>query len=95
MSGEIFSGIFGGLIAPVVSKWLGKFKLWKVFVASLVMIYLILYIIGVYFVGFKNSFFEMQQYFQLKVMLVASLVAACATLVAFLAHREIPKDGGK
>ncbi|WP_321839594.1 hypothetical protein [Paraburkholderia bannensis] len=95
MSGEIYSGIFGGLIAPLFSKVLGKFKLWKVFVFSLALIYLSLYIFGAYFVGFKESFFEMSEYLRPKGILIFFGIAAAVTLAAFIGRDAIQKDDDK
>jgi hypothetical protein len=95
MSGEILSGIFGGLIAPVVSKLLGKFKLWKVFVSSLILIYVAIFLIGSFYVGPKQAFVELWQFVQPHALLIFCGISASAALVAFLGRDAIQRGSKK
>jgi hypothetical protein len=48
MSGEIVSGLVGGLFGTLVGKVLGRFRLWKVFVVTLVLLYVGAFLMGGY-----------------------------------------------
>jgi hypothetical protein len=84
MSGEILSGLIGGVLAPVFGKILGRFRLWKVFAVCLLLIYLAIFLIGALYVGPKQSFFELRQFVQPHALLVFAGISGGATLVAFL-----------
>ncbi|CAM2170474.1 membrane hypothetical protein [Paraburkholderia sacchari] len=83
MSGEILSGLIGGVLAPIFGKMLGRFRLWKVFVVCLFSIYLAIFLVGAFYVGLKQSFFELQQFVQPRALLIFTGISGGATLVAF------------
>jgi len=52
------SGVFGGLLGPAISKWLGKYVFWKVFTVVMLALYALLILIatkGRIPSGFNNS----------------------------------------
>lgn len=84
MSGEILSGLIGGVLAPVFGKMFGRFRLWKVFVGCLFLIYLAIFIAGAIYVGPKQSLFELGQFVRPRVLLIFIGISGGVTLVAFL-----------
>ncbi|WP_124663547.1 hypothetical protein [Burkholderia sp. Bp8998] len=55
MSGEIVSGLVGGLFGTLVGKVLGRFRFWKVFVVTLVTLYVGALLMGIVLVGFEKN----------------------------------------
>jgi hypothetical protein len=81
MSGEILSGLIGGVLGPVFGKIFGRFRLWKVFVVCLFLIYLAIFLIGMLYVGPKQSFLELRQFIQPRALLVFAGISGGTTLV--------------
>lgn len=50
-----WSGIFGGLLGPVISRWLGRYRFWKVFFVLLIGMYASLFFIGIFKIGLAES----------------------------------------
>ncbi|MEK2605623.1 hypothetical protein [Burkholderia arboris] len=84
MSIESVSGLIGGLFGPVIGKILGKFRPWKVFFASIVLIYLGLFVAGLVVVGFKATASRFGELFTPFALLVFVGLSAAITLVAYL-----------
>ncbi|MGK8195822.1 hypothetical protein [Burkholderia cepacia] len=84
MSIESISGLIGGFFGPVFGKILGKFRLWKVFIASIVIIYLGLFVVGLVVVGFKATASRFGEFLTPFALLVFVGLSAAITLVAFL-----------
>ncbi|MBJ9749207.1 hypothetical protein [Burkholderia cepacia] len=84
MSIESISGLIGGFFGPVFGKILGKFRLWKVFIASIVIIYLGLFVAGLVVVGFKATTSRFGEFLTPFALLVFVGLSAAITLVAFL-----------
>ncbi|WP_124663548.1 hypothetical protein [Burkholderia sp. Bp8998] len=81
---EIISGLVGGLFGPFFGRILGKFRLWKVFLASMLLIYLGLFTTGLVVVGFKATVSRFGEFLTPFVLLVFVGLSATASLVAFL-----------
>jgi hypothetical protein len=50
-----WSGVFGGLLGPAISRWLGRYRFWKVFIVLLIGLYASLFFIGIAKVGLADS----------------------------------------
>jgi hypothetical protein len=50
-----WSGIFGGLLGPAISRWLGRYTFWKVFVISLIGIYALMFLIASFKFGVVHA----------------------------------------
>ncbi|CAM2166547.1 Major facilitator superfamily (MFS) profile domain-containing protein [Burkholderia latens] len=86
MSLESISGLIGGFFGPVFGRILGKFRLWKVFFASMLLIYLGLFAAGIVVVGFKATVSRFGEFLTPFALLVFVGLSGTVTLVAFLGH---------
>lgn len=84
MSIEHISGLIGGFFGPVFGKILGRFRLWKVFLMSMLLIYLGLFATGLVVVGFKATASRFGEFLTPFALLVFVGLSAAVTLVAFL-----------
>ncbi|MBN3724239.1 hypothetical protein [Burkholderia sp. Ac-20379] len=84
MSLESISGLIGGLFGQVFGNILGKFRLWKVFLASMFFIYLGLFAMGLAVVGLKATVSRFGEFLTPFTLLVFVGLSATVTLVAFL-----------
>ncbi|MBB5457799.1 hypothetical protein [Paraburkholderia sp. Cpub6] len=50
-----WSGVFGGLFGPAISRWLGRYTFWKVFVISLTGIYALMFLIASFKLGVAHA----------------------------------------
>jgi len=96
MSGDIISGLIGGLFGTVIAKVLGKFSLWKVFVATLVVLYGGAFMMGLVLVGIEKALPIFAELFAPLPLLVFIGLSASATFVAYLGRNAAKKakDGG-
>ncbi|MEX3896313.1 hypothetical protein [Paraburkholderia sp. BR10954] len=51
-----WSGIFGGLLGPAISRWLGRYTFWKVFFLTLTAIYALMFLIAGFKFGVVHAF---------------------------------------
>ncbi|WP_124663549.1 hypothetical protein [Burkholderia sp. Bp8998] len=86
MSGEILSGLIGGAIGPLAGRILGRFRVWKVFVVCLLLIYMSIFLIGAFYVGPKQSLLELKQFIQPRALLIFFAISAGVAFLAFLGH---------
>ncbi|MBR8511710.1 hypothetical protein [Burkholderia cenocepacia] len=86
MSLESISGLIGRFFGPVFGRILGKFRLWKVFFASILLIYLGLFAAGIVVVGFKTAVSRFGEFITPFALLIFTGLSATVTLVAFLGH---------
>lgn len=84
MSIEAISGLIGGLLGPIFGKVLGKFRLWKVFFASMTFIYLGLFVTGLVIVGFRATLSRFGEFLTPFALLIFIGLSAAVTFVAFL-----------
>ncbi|MBY8608323.1 hypothetical protein K7N18_26200 [Burkholderia arboris] len=88
---EIISGLVGGLFGTLVGKVLGKFRLWKVFVVTLVILYIGAFLMGVVLVGFKKVLPIFSELFAPTPLLVFVWLFVSATFVAYLGRNATKK----
>lgn len=91
MSGEIISRLFGGLFGTVIAKVLGKFRLWKVFVATFGTLYGGAFLMGLVLVGFKKTLPIFAELFAPLPLLVFIGLSASTTFVAYLGRNSVRK----
>ncbi|RQM45418.1 hypothetical protein EHZ19_24120 [Paraburkholderia bannensis] len=84
MSVEIISGLIGGYMAPFISKFLGRFRLWKVFVGTVALFYFAFFIIGLLTVGLHKTVSRFVGFFDPFVISVVCGVSLIVTFVALL-----------
>ncbi|GAB6852582.1 hypothetical protein [Paraburkholderia kururiensis] len=89
MSGEIFSGLIGGLFGTIIGKVLGRFRPWKVFVATLSSIYLGLLIMGLVGVGYKRTIATFPQFLTFFAIGLFVALSLGVTLIAVLGRTAI------
>ncbi|MEK6422627.1 MAG: hypothetical protein V4801_23805 [Burkholderia gladioli] len=94
MSGEIISGLIGGVFGPLVGKVLGRFRLWKVFVVTLVILYGGVFLMGIVLVGFNKALPVFPELFAPAPLLGFVGLAVCVTFVAYLGRSATKKIKG-
>ncbi|AJC20753.1 hypothetical protein [Pandoraea pulmonicola] len=93
MSGEIISGLVGGLFGTLVGKVLGRFRLWKVFVVTLVILYAGAFLMGIVLVGFKKALPIFSEMLAPTPLFVFIGLSVSATFVAHLGRNATKKMG--
>lgn len=91
MSAEIVSGLASGLFGTVIAKLLGKFRLWKVFVTTFVLIYGGLFMTGLVLVGLRVTLTRFGEFFSLFPLLIFGALSASVTFVAYLGRNAARK----
>lgn len=89
MSGEIFSGLIGGLFGTGIGKILGRFRPWKVFVVTLSSIYLGLFIMGLVGVGYKKTIATLPRFLTPFAIGLFVTISMGVTLLAMLGRTAI------
>ena len=74
------------------SAFLGKFRLWKVFLASLSIIYIGLFLTGLVLLGFKATLLRFGEFLTPFALLVFVGLSSAITLIAFLGHNVCKKE---
>jgi hypothetical protein len=92
MSGEIISGLIGGLFGTVIAKVFGKFRLWKVFIATSVILYGGAFLMGLILVGPERALPIFSELFAPLPLLVFIGLSASATFVAYLGRNAAKKS---
>lgn len=95
MFSEITSGLIGGLFGTTIAKILGRFRLWKVFLATLLMLYFILFVTCLFFVGWSVTLARFGEFFTPFPIKLFLGLSTCATFVAFLGRNAVMKTQGK
>lgn len=91
MSIEIISGLIGGWFGPIIGKFLGKFRLWKVFIASMIFIYAGTFLLGLVMVGFEATiarYGELLSPFAIKTFVGLSAIVTFVAAVGRTAKRN-------
>jgi len=91
MSDEIISGLVGGLFGTLVGKVIGRFRLWKVFVVALVILYGGSFLMGLILSGFKKTLPIFVELFNPLPFLIFVCLSAGATFVAYLGRAAVRK----
>lgn len=84
MSGEIISGLVGGLFGTLAGRVLGRFRLWKVFVVTFLILYIGALLMGVVLVGFGKALPIFAELFAPLPLLVFVGLSAGVTFVAYI-----------
>ncbi|WP_310630639.1 hypothetical protein [Paraburkholderia sp.] len=82
MSLEIISGLIGGFFGATIANFLGRFRLWKVFVASMIFIYAALFLLGLVMVGFEATISKFGEFFS---PFAIKIFVGLSALVTFIA----------
>lgn len=79
------SGVFGGLLGPAISKWLGKYVFWKVFTVVMLALYALLILIATTKVGFRQALITVSEIiFTIPGFLAPVGISAALAFCAFL-----------
>lgn len=84
MSGEIISGLVGGLFGTLAGRVLGRFRLWKVFVVTFLILYIGALLMGGVLVGFGRALPIFAELFAPLPLFVFVGLSAGVTFVAYI-----------